>query len=342
MRSVLLANLLHPLITTAFFAVFAVPIAPVRGEEPAAEAGGSFAFRPLDENQVPLPFRLEVCEEIPWQQKPLPTSASTFSICEITFPSPVVTPDIANNTVYGEYFSPTGDAKRPGVIVLHILGGDFELSRLFCRALATRGCSALFVKMPYYGPRRPPGVKGRMVSRDPDETVRGMTQAVKDVRYATAWLASRPEIDADQLGIMGISLGGITSALAFTAEPRLQKACLLLAGGDAAKIAWNAREMRGLRDFWEAKGGTKESFYERMRTIDPVVYGDYVRNRKVLMLNASHDEVIPPASTESLWKAFGKPPIQWWDAGHYTAVRFIFDGMDKTTKFFAPEVSKTE
>ena len=322
--------------------VLVAPILPAVAAETPAEQSGTFAFSPLDENQVPTPFRLETCPNIAFQQKPLSTSTNTFSISEITFPSPVITPDIANNTVYGEYFSPTGVAKRPGVIVLHILGGDFELSRLFCRALATRGCSALFVKMPYYGPRRPPGVKGRMVSRDPHETVRGMTQAVKDVRYATAWLASRPEIDPDQLGIMGISLGGITSALAFTAEPRLQKACLLLAGGDAAKIAWQAREMRGLRDFWEAKGGTKESFYELMRTIDPVVYGDYVRNRKVLMLNASHDEVISPASTESLWKAFGKPPIQWWDAGHYTAARFIFEGMDKTTKFFAPEASKAE
>jgi hypothetical protein len=71
--------------------------------------------------------------------------------------------------------------------VLHILGGDFELSRLFCRSLATRGCAALFVKMPYYGPRREKGVAARMVSSDARETVRGMIQAVKDIRYGAGW-----------------------------------------------------------------------------------------------------------------------------------------------------------
>ena len=50
-----------------------------------------------------------------------------------------------------------------------------------------------------------------MVSLDPNETVRGMTQAILDIRRGTAWLASQEEVDADQLGIMGISLGGITA-----------------------------------------------------------------------------------------------------------------------------------
>ena len=31
------------------------------------------------------------------------------------------------------------------------------------------------------------------------------------------------------------------------------------------------------------------------------------------MLNARYDEVIPPACTESLWRAFGQPQIIWWD-----------------------------
>ena len=305
-------------------------------------AGGKFTFEPLDETRVPGPFRLETCRDIAFEQTPIATSADAFSIFDVQFPSPVVTPHAANNTVHCEYFRPAGDAKRPAVIVLHILGGDFELSRLFCRALATRGCSALFLKMPYYGPRRDPAVRRRMVSRDPQETIDGMTQAVKDVRYGAAWLASRPEVDPDQLGIMGISLGGITSALALTAEPRLHKACLLLAGGDMGKVAWESERLHELRERWVAGGGTKEAFFELMRTVDPAAYGENVRDRKILMLNARHDEVIPPACTEALWLAFGKPPIIWWDAGHYTAARYIFEGLDKATKFFAPDASKPE
>ena len=74
----------------------------------------------------------------------------------VTFPSPVKTPHENNNTVHCEYFRPVGAGKRPAVVVLHILGGDFDLARLFCSNLATGGVSALFLKMPYYGPRRQP------------------------------------------------------------------------------------------------------------------------------------------------------------------------------------------
>lgn len=313
----------------------ALPFATAVAGDDAATSAGRFSFEPVDENRVPAPFRLEARKDIEFLQTSVPTTASGFSISEIRFPSPVVTPHPANNTVHCEYFCPSGENKRPGVVVLHILGGDFELARLFCRGLATRGCSALFLKMPYYGPRREPGVAARMVSRDPHQTVLGMTQAVKDVRYAAAWLNCRPEIDSQQLGIMGISLGGITGALALTAEPRLQNACLLLAGGDVGKVAWESKELRELREGWEANGGTKETFMTLMKTVDPATYGENVRDRKVLMLNASHDEVVPPDCTRALWQAFGKPPIIWWDAGHYSAGRFIFDGLDKTTKFFA-------
>ena len=78
----------------------------------------------------------------------------------VTFPSPVVTPFEANNTVHCEYFQPKRAGKHPAVIVLHILGGDFPLSRLFCNRMAQQGVAALFVKMPYYGPRRGAGVSG--------------------------------------------------------------------------------------------------------------------------------------------------------------------------------------
>lgn len=271
-----------------------------------------------------------------FRQTQLDTSSTVFRLSEVTFPSPVLTDEVANRTVHCEYFCPLAQGKRPGVIVLHILGGDFELSRLFCRALAHGGCSALFVKMPYYGPRRSPGSKVRMVSADPRETVQGMTQAVLDIRRAVAWLAAQQEIDPGQLGIMGISLGGITGALAATAEPRLDKVCLLLAGGDIGQVAWESPKLATLRERWVREGGTRESLVELMKTVDPVTFGANVRGRRILMMNARHDEVIPPACTTSLWKAFGEPPIIWWDAGHVSAARYMFSGLAKTVEFFAP------
>lgn len=295
---------------------------------------GSVEFRPSPaEADLPKQFQL-VPHRFDFKQQPVVTASETFRIWEVTFPSPVVTSEENNNTVHCEYYCPLAAGPHPGVIVLHILGGDFDLSRVFCRSLAQHGVAALFVKMPYYGPRRTPGSKTRMVSYDPQATVRGMTQAVLDIRQAVAWLAAQDEIDPRRLGIMGISLGGITSALAAAAEPRLQNVCLILAGGDIGQVAWESRHLAPLRARWAAQGGTHESLVELLTPIDPVTYAKNVQGRRILMLNAEHDEVIPPACTESLWRALGKPEIVWWNATHFTAIQFLFEGLDRATRFF--------
>jgi hypothetical protein len=55
------------------------------------------------------------------------------------------------------------------------------------------------------------------------------------------------------------------------------------------------------------------------------------------MLNASDDEVIPRACTESLWKALGQPPIRWYAGGHYSAMRHILGVILQVSHFFSKE-----
>jgi pimeloyl-ACP methyl ester carboxylesterase len=300
---------------------------------------GKVEFVPTElEDRVPERFRLRrhmfefVCE-------PVETVCTKIAIAKVTFPSPVETPHANNNTVHCEYFQPLDGngqpaRRRPAVIALHILGGDFELSRLFCRTLAHHGVGALFVKMPYYGPRRQLDAPARMISPDPRETVQGMTQAVLDIRRAAAWLAAQDEVDRDKLGVFGISLGGITGALAASAEPRLKNVYLMLAGGDIGQVAWESPELKPIRDRWLAAGGDRETYINTLRLVDPVVYARQFPGRRVEMLNARFDEVIPSACTISLWKSLGEPKLIWLDCGHYTAARFMFEALGRVTRFF--------
>ncbi len=312
---------------------------PAVGAERAARtvAQGEVSYLPpQDEAGIPERFRL-AAHTFAYEATKLPLDSQTIQMWDVTFPSPVETKQKANNTVHCEFFLPQsagGQKKVPGVIVLHILGGDFALSRVFCNTLAQRGVAALFLKMPYYGPRREPGSSRRMISPDPHETVEGMTQAVLDIRRATAWLAAREDIDSQKLGIFGISLGGITGALAATAEPRLGNVCLLLAGGDLGKVAWESRELDDVRKGWIAMGGTKEEFMRILLEIDPVTYAANARGRRILMMNAKEDEVIPKVCTESLWKSLGEPPIHWYKGGHYSVAWHLLDALDKTGDFF--------
>ena len=149
-----------------------LPVCAAASDEPTVRRG-EVKFTPAaDESQaVPEPFRLPE-QTFAFEQKRQP-SGEAVSVSLVTFPSPVVTAEANNNTVHCEYFRPAKPGKYPACVVLHILGGDFPLARMFANHLAQHGVAALFVKMPYYGERRQPGSSARMVSTNPEETVRG-------------------------------------------------------------------------------------------------------------------------------------------------------------------------
>ena len=308
--------------------------AAVLADERVVDRGTVHFVPTAAESEIAARFQLKE-HTFEWQAVRMRTVTDHLEVWDVTFPSPIVTPQAANNTVHCEYFQPRCPGKRPAVIVLHILGGDFPLSRLFCNSLAQHGVAALFVKLPYYGPRRGAGVSRKMVSPDPHETLEGMTQAMLDIRRATAWLAARPEVDDQELGVFGVSLGGITSCLAGGVEPRIQNVCALLAGGDMSRVDWEHRELREVREKWLATGGTKDQYFEVLRPIDPVTHAAGARGKRILMLNAADDELIPRACTESLCLAFGEPEIHYYSGGHYTVIRHLLSAVLRVSQFFA-------
>lgn len=256
---------------------------------------------------------------------------------KVKFPSPVTTESEANNTVHGEYFLPAGEGPFPAVVVLHILGGEFPLSQVMANSLAHKKVAALFIKMPYYGERRTPGNRRRMISRIPEQTVEGMTQAVLDIRRAAAWLRARPEVDQTRLGITGISLGGIMSALSAPAEPTFQKVAIYLGGGNLAEILWELdhSEARQFRGQWQEQGGTRESFINLMEPVDPANYGHLLHGRDVLMVAAREDEVVPPAATLALHQAIGPhAKLVWLNAGHVSSAKFLLGEIVRIQNFF--------
>lgn len=293
-------------------------------------------FEPTaEEHNVPKRFQLK-SHTFESHVKPDKTRGPVKAF-KVTYPSPVATESAINNTVHGEYFLPEGEGPFPAVVVLHILGGEFHLSQVMANSLAHKKIAALFIKMPYYGERRDPGNRRRMISRIPEQTVEGMTQAVLDIRRAAAWLRARPEVDSERLGITGISLGGIMSALSAPAEPTFQKVAIYLGGGNMAEILWEldhpeARQFRGL---WKEQGGSRESFVQLMKPVDPASYGHLLRNRDVLMVAARQDEVVPPAATRALHQAIGqRAELVWLDAGHVGAAKFLLTEIVRLQNFF--------
>ena len=344
--------LLRPQIASVGLLLFALlPVSDIaKADDPSfVDIPPSFEveFQPTEaEEKVPERFQLKP-HTFKTHIKPDKTRGPVKAF-HVTFPSPVATEISANNTVHGEYFLPEGEGPFPAVVVLHILGGEFHLSQVMANSLAHKKIAALFIKMPYYVERRDPKNPRRMISRIPEQSVEGMTQAVLDIRRAAAWLRARPEVDGRRLGITGISLGGIMSALSAPAEPTFHKVAIYLGGGNLAEILWTLdhSEARQFRGQWKEKGGTRESFINLMKPVDPATYGHLLKNRDVLMVAARKDEVVPPAATLALHKTIGpQAQLIWLDAGHVSSAKFLLGEIVRLQAFFQdwdepPESSK--
>jgi dienelactone hydrolase len=295
-------------------------------------------FKPIDD-QADIPERYRLSERsFDYTMKPLrDLPVSGVEISRVTFPSPVTSPTPENNTVYAEYYRPKGTGPFPAVIVLDITGGNQELSRFIARSLAQNKIAGLFVQMAYYGPRRPPGSKLRLLSTNVPHTMAAIRQTVLDCRCAAAWLAGRPELDGQRIGIMGTSLGSFIATLTAEMDPRFSRVAILLGGGGLVDAFYDHPQAAPYRKMWEALGGTKEKVKQAFAPVDPLTEAANLKNRSVLMIAAKRDEIVPPSAAVRLWEAMGKPKIVWYDTTHYGAALYIPAALKPLVEHFGAE-----
>ncbi|HVK17076.1 MAG TPA: dienelactone hydrolase family protein [Fimbriiglobus sp.] len=313
-------------------ALFLGLLAPLAAVAPAASPVATGEVRCACDDErcgVPEPFRL-ADHTFPYQQQlRYDLEYSGVEVYTVRFPSPVESPHAANNTVHAEYFRPKGAAgKVPAVVVLDILQGNALVSRGAAMWLAQNGIAALAITMPYYGPRRPTEGRHRMLTTDVEASVANVRQTVLDGRRAVAWLAARPEVDADRIGVVGTSLGSFMGGLLAAAEPRVRSACLLLGGGGLVDAFYQHPKTQWLTVALLAVGVTKEKLQRQIAPVDPLTYADRLKGKKLLLIGASRDDIVPPEAMRRLWEATGKPKIVWLDATHVGAAAHVFTAMN--------------
>lgn len=310
------------------------------GTEPKAGLidAGNVQFVPVgNQDKIPEAYQLKKTAFAFQLKEGEMYEISGYRVDHLTFPSPVVSPHVENNTVHAAYYRPLNRKKFPCVIVLHITGGDQSLTRMISSHLAQNGIGALMVQMAYYGPRRPPGSKLRLLSYDLKHTQEAIRQTVLDLRCATAWMESRKEIEKEKIGIMGTSLGGFMAALTAEMEPKLGRVAILLAGGGLVDAYYEHPKAEPYRKLWEAMGGTKESVKKIFAPMDPLTCAENLKNRRVLMMSAKRDEIVPAAMAEALWKASGQQTILWYDTTHYGAALYLIPALRHVVDHFTKD-----
>jgi len=264
-------------------------------------------------------------------------SIGPIGVWEVQFPSPLTSPVACNNTVHGQYYRAPGSKPAPTVIVLHILADPkFTVARIVCYRLACEGIHALLVKLPYYGQRRPADEsKLREMTGDPKALTDGVRQGVMDVRRAARWLSLRGEVDAGRIGICGVSLGGFVTATAAGIDGHFPRVAVILAGGDLPKVlAGDAREVRGFREATRKAGLSDEQVARMLVPADPLTYAARLKTSKVLMINATKDEIVPADCSRRLAKASGAK-MAWYPAGHYSMAMFLPAALKQVADHFS-------
>jgi dienelactone hydrolase len=317
--------------------VLGLAVLPLHAAEPAVETGHFFFTPTGDQANVPERYRLKECkfDYRMTSQRDLPNTG--VRVFRVQFPSPVKTATPENNTVYAEYYLPAGQGPFPGVIVLDITAGNQSLSRHLSLFLAQKKIAALFVQMAYYGPRRPPGSKLRLLMPNIEHSLAAIRQTVLDLRVAAAWLEARPEIDGKRLGIMGTSLGSFMAALTAEMEPKLGRVAVLLGGGGVVDAYYDHPKAAPYRRVYEALGGNKENLAKILAPADPLTCAANLKEHKLLILAGKRDDIVPPKMAEALWKASGRQKIVWYDCTHYGAIVYLASALDHIVKHFQME-----
>ncbi len=303
------------------------------GAAPAAPETGNFTIHPdangpaggVERYRLPattLDYKLSLRHHL---------RHSGVKVYDLTFPSLVKTDIAENNTVHAELFMPEGQGPFPAAVVLDILQGDALIARGEAMWLAQHGVAGMVVYMAHYGPRRPPGSSTRLISTDLPKTINGVRQTVLDVRCAIAWLASRPEIDAKNLGIVGTSLGSLVGAVVAANEPRIKNVCLMLGGGGLVDAYYDHPQAKPYLPVVELFGG-KAILKLLLAPVDPITYAEQLKNKNLLMICASRDDIVPPAAGTALWEACGKQKIIWVDATHIGAALHTLPALKAMTE----------
>ena len=134
----------------------------------------------------------------------------------------------ANQTVHAWVSRVPGRHRRSWLVCAHGLGmggnGAVDLRAFRAPQLARRGINVVAPVLPLHGPRASGRVRGEdLMTIDMVDSLHGVAQATWDLRRVIRWL--RHHEGAEQIGVMGYSLGGLVAALVASLEDDL--ACVV-------------------------------------------------------------------------------------------------------------------
>jgi pimeloyl-ACP methyl ester carboxylesterase len=203
---------------------------------------------------------------------------------------------------------------RPVAVLVHgYLGGQFSLEqRVFpVEWLLRIGMDVALFVLPFHGVRADPARRGTppFPGSDPRITNEGFRHAMADFRDLVGWLSARGH---PSVGVMGMSLGGYTTALAATLEPRLSFAVPIIPLASLADFARDQGRLGRTPAETEAQHRALDAVH---RVISPLARTPSIASERVLVIGARADQITPVSHARRLAHHFGAR-LESWPGGH--------------------------
>ena len=146
-------------------------------------------------------------------------------------------------TLHGTFSRPPNEGAKPAALLLHRAAGNRDEYEALAGALATRGVSSLALDLRGHGESvnlgrfEPPYADNLHINEG----------AYKDVIAALEWIASRPDVDAKQLAVVGASYSGEAAGRAMREGARPATAYVMLSPGNFSDDSIGAIEGSGAK-----------------------------------------------------------------------------------------------
>jgi hypothetical protein len=263
-----------------------------------------------------------------YQSKTLEQNSS-YTLQQITFPSNHNSLQLQHEIMIDYYAIDTVE-KSPIILVLPILGGNNNVASIFAGYFAEHGFATAIV-------HRQNSYKKIGYLKNTNQIMR---QIIFDHKQAIDWIESRPELDASRIGVFGVSMGGIKSALISALDPRIRASVIALAAGDLPYILAYTDEKRITKErelFLAEKKITAQQLEQTLSgkiECDPINYAQYIDADRTLMILAYLDTTVPYRKGIELKEKIGNPETIYLLAGHYSAILYLPYVKYQSRKFF--------
>jgi pimeloyl-ACP methyl ester carboxylesterase len=208
-----------------------------------------------------------------------------------------------NRTAYARLYTAGPGGGRPVAILVHgYMAGQWAFEERIwpIRWMNRHGLDVALAILPFHGPRARNAAAPPFPGADPRFTNEGFRQVVADLRVLERVLRDR---GAPAVGVMGMSLGGYSTALLATVQPDLAFAVPII---PLASIADFARD-NGRLGTGERAIAQHAALELANHVVSPLARPSLLAPERVLVIGAEDDRITPIAHARRLARHFDTP-----------------------------------